>query len=154
MIANGKVEFSDLSPLLHHHVFFFGETDRSICGWNIRDTLVECEEFCFYSLIFRFEGLDFFFYGFRFFEKSWIWFPIPLLRGARRAGWLFHACREFISPCTQSIELLLKFYSFDIETDHFFEVDSLHHFIMESFSDEIRIGAQYSNIDHEWELRL
>ena len=71
------------------------------------------------------------------------------LEGCPQGGVVVYACREFISPCTQSIELLLKFYSFDIETDHLFEVDSLHHFIVESFSDEIRIGAQYSNIDHE-----
>lgn len=136
MILHWEVELSDRSPLLHDDILLFGESDRCIGSWNIRDFLIEREEFSFDLLEFWFEGLDFFLDGFRFFENMRFWFSLS------------HTCREIITTCAQCIELLSERYSSEVETDHFIEVDSLGHFVVKRLADEVGIISEDFDVDH------
>ena len=55
---------------------------------------------------------------------------------------------EIIASRTQSIELLSECDTSYIEINDLVEVDSLHDFIVEGFSYEIRIGTEDFDIDH------
>lgn len=136
MIPDWEVELSNSAPLFHDDILLFGESDRGIGCWDIWDFLVEREEFSFYFLKFWFEGLDFFFDGFRFFENMRLRFSFP------------HARREIITSGPESIELLPERHASEVETDHFIEIDSFGHFIVNRFSDEFGIGTENFDIDH------
>jgi hypothetical protein len=48
----------------------------------------------------------------------------------------------------RGIEFLLEFYTLSVKAEDFVEIHSFHDFIVESFSDKVRIGAKDFDIDH------
>ncbi len=142
VIADWKIKFPNFPPLLHSYILLFGESDWSICGWNIWDFFVESEKFCLHFFEFFFSDLYLLFEQFCFFEEFWFRFPFA------------HARRELIAFRTQSIKFLSKHKAFLIEFYDSVEVDSFRHFIMESLSNEVRIGTEDFEINHKMEVEL